>query len=147
MNSECKVCQKHQNLSAYTGRPLLDKGGFLLTHFPSIPDEAAAKGHLLLESKRHLKELSDMNNEEASHLGPIIKAGSEALKKVLRAQHVYVFRINDKVEHLHFHLIPRYEETPKDYWGLKITQWPQRETLNLKEIQDLSDQLARSMTL
>lgn len=148
MNSpqDCFLCHKHRRLNEYTGEVLAESGGWLLTHFPHLEDERATRGHLLIEPSRHITDLSEMNEIEAPALGDLIRKGSLAIKTLLRAEHVYLFRINDKVAHLHFHLIPRYPETPKDFWGLKIMTWPDRPIVDLEGIRDLSRELKRIIT-
>ena len=61
-----------------------------------------------------------MNDEESAALGRLIRDGAELIESRTEAEHVYCFRINDKTPHLHFHLIPRYPDTPKEYWGTNI---------------------------
>lgn len=121
---DCFICRKHKNLDRFTGEVLAERGGLILTHFPKLDDERTVRGHLLIEPKRHITDFTELNEEEASALGPLIREGSTRVKSELGAEHVYVFRINDKVPHLHFHLVPRYPGTPKEYWGYKITQYP-----------------------
>lgn len=133
----CAICEKHKNLTAHTGPAIFDDGGWLVTHFPKLETDKATRGHLLIESKRHTQDLTEMNDEEAQTLGRLIRDGSELIKKKTEAEHVYCFRINDKTAHLHFHLIPRYPNTPKEFWGVNImacTTSPKLSTL--EEIQE-----------
>ena len=79
-----------------------------------------------------------MNDEEVASLGRLIRDGADLIKQKLDVEHVYCFRINDKVQHLHFHLIPRYAHTPKEFWGTNIiacTTSPKLTTL--EEIQSV----------
>jgi histidine triad (HIT) family protein len=137
----CIVCQKHQNFSDYVGAPIAERGGLVLAHFPFLLDERAAKGHLIIEPRRHITDLTEMNDAEANALGGLARDAVAAIKKLLHAEHVYFFRINDKVPHLHFHLVPRYAGTPKEFWGPKIMEWPGREALALEQIRKLSREL------
>lgn len=143
VNSECMICEKHRDLRSFTGEPIAERDGWLLTHFPFLETEKAVKGRLVLETRRHITEFDELDEKEAAALGSLIQVGTKVLKTFLKAQHVYVFRINDKVPHLHFHLIPRFNETPKEYWGLKITDWPDSEALSLTQIVKLSDVLRK----
>ncbi len=74
-------------------------------------------------------------------MGMLLQKGMTLLKNALGAEHVYFFRINDQVPHFHFHLVPRYPETPKDFWGLKIIDWPKYPKANVAEINELSELL------
>lgn len=138
MSTDCIICRKHQDIDRYTGGVIAEKSGLILAHFPFLEGEKAAKGHLIIEPRRHIVDFHEMTDEEASSLGALVQRGSRAIQKALGAEHVYLYRINDKVQHLHFHLIPRYPETPREYWGLKIGEWPAREILNLEQIKDVS---------
>jgi diadenosine tetraphosphate (Ap4A) HIT family hydrolase len=40
------------------------------------------------------------------------------------AEHVYAAIIGHAVEHLHLHVIPRYPGTPRDYWWIRVDEWP-----------------------
>ena len=117
---DCQVCSKQKDLSSHTGPAIFDDGGWLVTHFPKLETEKATRGHLLIESRRHLQDLTEMNDEEASALGRLIREGATRIKERLGVDHVYCYRINDKTTHLHFHLIPRYPNTPKEFWGTGI---------------------------
>ena len=137
--NDCFICNKHKDLSP-CGGIILEKGGLVLSHFPDSPTERATKGHLLIEPWRHITDLSEMNDAEASALGNLIRNGVDGIKK-LGAEHVYLFRINDMVAHLHIHLVPRYPGTPKEFWGRKIMDWPERNAIGELEIQSVAHKL------
>lgn len=134
----CIVCQKHQDFSAVTGEPILEKGGWVVTHFPYLNDEKATKGYLLIETRRHIRDFPEMNAEEAAALGELIQKGSALIQNKMGAEHVYLFRINDKVAHLHLHLAPRYPNTPKEFWGMKVSEWTGNPKVDLQGIQETS---------
>lgn len=142
--NECFICQKHKNLSEFTGEVIAQKGGLLLTHFPNLKDEKATRGHLLIEPKRHVTKLTELSDEECNALGGFIRLGASLMEGLLKAEHVYVFRINDKVAHFHIHLIPRYAGTPREFWGAKIMEWPGRKTVTLEEIRNVSRDLRQA---
>ena len=142
---DCMICQKHKNILESTGEVISEKGGWVLTHFPIVDGQKATKGYLLLETRRHIENLTDMNAHEAAALGELICEGSQLMRFRMNAEHVYVFRINDKVPHLHFHLVPRYANTPKEFWGFKISDWPETPKVSLAEIQEISKFLKGSM--
>lgn len=139
---DCFLCKKQRKLKEFVGCAIAEKNGLLLTHFPFVVDEKATRGHLIIEPKRHITDFSELNDVEAEALGFLIRKGSQIIKSLLKAEHVYLFRINDKVAHLHFHLVPRYAGTPKEFWGTKIMEWPQRPTVELKEISELSKRMS-----
>ena len=141
----CFICNKHRDLSAFAGIPIFEDRGLLLSHFPITEGAPATRGHLLVEPKRHILDLSEMNETEAEALGTFFVRATAALKKGLGAEHVYVFRINDQVPHLHFHLVPRYKGTPKEFWGIKMWDWSGLPKIGFDEIRTVSDRLAEAI--
>lgn len=132
--TECFICQKQKNPRDFFGEIIAADGGLVLTHFPKMGDENPTRGHLLIEPERHICDFSELSDNETRALGGLIKNGVSVIKTELGAEHVYMFRINDKVAHLHIHLVPRYEGTPKEFWGPKIMEWPERKTVPLEEV-------------
>jgi hypothetical protein len=54
---------------------------------------------------------------------------------VLIANFVYMAVWGDEVPHLHVHLLPRLPGTPREYWGTRVSQWPQARRGNAAEIE------------
>lgn len=140
------VCEKHQNFLKVTGEPILKREGFLLSHFPVLDGTPANKGHLLIESIRHIVDPADLNDEEAQGLGLLIRDAIVLVRRHLEAEQAYVFRLNEKVAHFHVHIVPRYKETPTEYMGYKIMDWADFPKLDLAEVKHLSRKLAVSLT-
>jgi diadenosine tetraphosphate (Ap4A) HIT family hydrolase len=116
----CFVCDKHRDPGlAVVGADEL----MVLSHI--APDGGPAYlGHLLLEPRRHAPGLADLTDEEAAALGVWAARGSRALRAA-GAEHVYSAVIGHQVDHLHLHLIPRYPGTPREYWWLRLDEWPE----------------------
>ncbi|WP_308314902.1 HIT family protein [Bacillus sp. T33-2] len=74
-------------------------------------------GHLMIDLKRHVPTIGDMMMEEAQAFGMAMARVSKALMEVEKAEHIYSLVLGDSVPHLHMHLVPRYPNTPKAYWG------------------------------
>jgi diadenosine tetraphosphate (Ap4A) HIT family hydrolase len=71
----------------------------------------------MIDLKRHVPTLAEMNPEEAKAFGVIMARLSKALKEVEKAEHVYALVSGNAVPHLHMHLVARYPNTPEQYWG------------------------------
>lgn len=74
----------------------------------------AFKGHALLLPKRHMENIFELDGEESELALSVIKEVSLAIKKTLRCDGINVLQNNgtaagQSVFHLHFHMIPRYE--------------------------------------
>ncbi len=138
---DCMVCKKHKDFLGVTGEPLIKTPGLVLSHFPVLDGVPATKGHLLIEASTHLVNPCDLTEKDSSDLGMMIGQGMKVLMKVLGAEHVYVFRINDKVEHFHTHLIPRYPGTASEWYGAKIFDCPTAPKIGHGEVKALSREL------
>ena len=42
----------------------------------------------------------------------------------IEIEHVYTWVFGDAVEHMHVWIMPRYIDTPREYWGTRVTEWP-----------------------
>jgi hypothetical protein len=47
------------------------------------------------------------------------------LRDVKGAEHVYSFVFGELKQHLHIQVVPRYPGTPREYWGTRVTEWPE----------------------
>lgn len=77
----------------------------------TLAPEQYTLGHTLVILRQHAEDMSDerVTKDEYIDLFDTIKEVSKLLKSKLGAKRVYVCSLCDGVEHLHFHLIPRYE--------------------------------------
>ncbi|OVE76205.1 hypothetical protein BVX97_02105 [bacterium E08(2017)] len=76
------------------------------------------KGHALVIPKVHCDPITDAPDEALSHTIKSVKKVANAIKKGLRADGINVAQANGKsagqlVPHVHFHLIPRYDDEPQ----------------------------------
>ncbi len=141
-STNCNVCQKHQTLKTLPGGIIFQNNSLFIAHFPLIESQLKPYyGHIIIEFKRHITRPSELTNIEAQDLGLWIQKISTALESSLGAEHTYIFRIGDKTPHLHFHLVPRYANTPIDAWGTSLYEWPQARRADAREIIDVSNKL------
>jgi histidine triad (HIT) family protein len=121
----CIICEKHR-------RPAKEHPGFVAETdhwyvFHAVPMERSPEvyiGHLYLEPKRHIPGVDGLSDEEAREMGLLQARFGRVLKEVLGAEHVYLFVMGHHVPHLHVHLVPRYPGTPREYWGVRVDEWP-----------------------
>lgn len=57
------------------------------------------------------------------------------------AEHVYAAVIGDGIEHFHLHLIPRYPGTPREYWWVRLDEWPDAPRGDARDIETLTKRL------
>jgi histidine triad (HIT) family protein len=53
------------------------------------------------------------------------------------AEHVYSFVLGDGLAHLHVVLAPRYAGTPREYWGVRLREWPDAPRVGEDEMRSL----------
>jgi histidine triad (HIT) family protein len=81
--------------------------------------------------------LGDLTDREAGALGLLVNRLARALKDVAEAEHVYSFVLGDGLAHLHFVLAPRYAGTPREYWGVRLREWPDAPRVGEDEMRSL----------
>jgi len=142
---DCFVCDKHAKGDAVDGGVIyedeLTYAGHLLP--PDLTD--VYLGYVMVEPKRHVTGLGELNDEEAAALGILVNDLSRALKEVEGAEHVYSVVLGDAVPHLHIHLAPRYPGAPEEYWGMRVDEWPEAPRGGTVEITAVSDRLSRAL--
>ena len=68
------------------------------------------EGQCLISTKKHRRRMSDMDPEEWAGVGEIINKVSRALEKKYNTEKTYLLCISDRVEHIHFHIIPKHKD-------------------------------------
>jgi diadenosine tetraphosphate (Ap4A) HIT family hydrolase len=98
-----------------------------------------------VEPKRHIPTWAELNDEEAEAMGRVIRDVSKALKEATNAEHIYVFVLGNQVPHLHVWVVPRYPDTPREFWGFKIFEWPERPVGGENEVKEFCERVRSSM--
>jgi histidine triad (HIT) family protein len=133
--TKCFVCDKHRMGDAAEGGVLYQDDLVYAGHVHGAP--AAYRGWLVVEPKRHATGLGDLTDSEASAIGVLVSRLARVLMEATGAEHVYAFVYGDAVPHLHIHLAPRYPETPREYWGPRLNEWPDAPRVNARQMSDL----------
>jgi len=113
---ECFICNKHKGNIQTSGVMIYEDEYIYVGHI----DRSGAPnylGHIMIDLKRHVPTLGDMTIEEAKAFGVIMARVSKAITECENAEHIYSLVSGNSVPHLHMHLVPRYPNTPKQYWG------------------------------
>jgi diadenosine tetraphosphate (Ap4A) HIT family hydrolase len=79
-------------------------------------------GWLVLLPRRHIVALDELTAEEATDLGPLLRAASSALREVTGCQKTYValFAEAEGFQHVHFHVIPRQPDLEAHLRGPRV---------------------------
>ncbi len=123
MKNDCVICQKHVDGNTAVGGAIYQDDLFYLSHYPMDNQGEAHFGHLILEPKRHITAMEELSEAEQSRFIQLLTKTHLALKKETKAPRIYTFSIGEQVPHLHIHLIPRYEDTPKEFIGARLMEY------------------------
>ena len=105
----CFICDKHAgNTVQPPGGYIYEDEYWMVCHFPA---EQSVIGQLVIESKRHFLDFSDMTDEETKSYGSLVKKIYSHIKQVTGAERIYSLVTIDGVPHFHAHFIPRLSDS------------------------------------
>ena len=117
----CFICRKHNGQeTAPPGGYIYEDEHWKVCHFPA---KQSILGRIVLESRRHFLDFSEMTEEEAGAYGVVIKNLYSALKQVTGAERVYSLITIDGVPHFHAHFILRGSDSPTKGMDFLIQDW------------------------
>jgi len=136
------VCRKHRGEIVVPGGAVFSDRLIYAGH-ASMPvgQTTAYPGILVIEPLRHISGPEDLTDREARALGVQLARLSKALMACTDAEHVYIFRFGHHVPHLHIFLVPRYPGTPREYWGVRVDEWPDGPRAAPHDIEALCDRI------
>jgi len=79
-------------------------------HAVALASDSFTEGHCVVDLKKHKKSVSEIDMDEYNSICEIIIKVSKALEKKYDCDKTYLLSIGDKVEHIHFHLIPKHKD-------------------------------------
>ena len=134
-NGNCLICEKHK-----LGVDIVFQNNLVsVSHMVRHPNSADNYlGYYMVESMRHFRGMYDATDEEMAAIGKMLKALSKALINILDAAHVYAFVIGEGINHLHVHVVARYKDAPREYWGPSVDEWPDAPRGMIQDIRDLN---------
>lgn len=101
----CFICEKHEGLQGEPpGGYIYEDEHWMVCHFPT---HIAVLGQLVIESKRHFLDFSDMTEEEAESYGVLLQTVYSVLRRETNAVRIYTLVMLEGADHFHVHLIPR----------------------------------------
>jgi histidine triad (HIT) family protein len=123
---ECPICLKHRGGLQIPGGAIYQDDLVYAGHAQiKEGQDAAYLGYLMVETRRHIRGLADFTRAEAGAVTWLAARLAAALQSSRGADHVYAFVIGDHVPHFHLHLVPRYPGAPRQFWGVRVDEWPE----------------------
>lgn len=119
----CFICEKHAGNLETAGETIYEDQYLYVGHIDRN-GRPNYLGHIMIDLKRHVPTLAEMTIDEAKAFGVMMARVSKALKESEGAEHIYSLVSGNSVPHLHMHLVARYPNTPKEYWGpMDVYDW------------------------
>ncbi|KFN01195.1 HIT domain protein [Bacillus clarus] len=141
----CFICQKHKGNIAVPGGAIYEDELVYVGHV-RWEEEKTYLGYVMIDIKRHVPGLVELTEEEAKAFGLITSRVSKALKECEDAEHIYTFVSGNGVPHMRMHIIPRYPNTPKEFWSpTKIASWKGAPYGNGEQIEKLCERIRKYM--
>ncbi|AEV38878.1 HIT family hydrolase [Pseudovibrio sp. FO-BEG1] len=145
--TDCFVCTKHKTLTSDLTIDIDGYDDFIVAHAPDRTEDGSNLiGALIIEPRTHVQNWSELPPEQAGKLGSLIGQITGLLYAHEEIEHVYTWVFGDAVAHLHVWLMPRYKGTPREYWGTKVTEWPEAPKGGHSEMAQFISELKELMT-
>lgn len=145
LESECVFCKQMAEPSLLSSRLVYEDEYFHASHYFDEKSPTLL-GLVLIQTKRHVNDLSELTDVEAQRLGVLVSKISKALKISVGAAWTYCYCFMEGVRHVHVFVTARYPSLPKEYVRLNIGDWPEAPVGGLKEVSELALRLRSSIS-
>lgn len=131
-DSNCAYCVEGDKLDAF---------GIKITELPAskvyLFKEQSHLGRVIVASKFHVSELVDLTRRERQDFMDDVTTVAAAIHKIFSPKKVNYGAFGDTGSHLHFHLVPKYENDDFE-WGTTFAMNPKRKFLSAKEYAEIT---------
>lgn len=112
----CGTCRANRGELAAPGGVIYQDALWRLEH---VIEPLPLAGWLVLKPLRHVEAFADLTPDEAATFGPLVRRVTAAMTDALHPAKVYLCQFSEArgFAHIHFHLIPRFAETPPERRG------------------------------
>ncbi len=110
---ECDLC------ASPGGRLVHDDGRLRVV----LVDEVDYPGFVRVVWNRHVREMTDLSDDERGHLMQAVFRVEAVQREVMRPVKMNVASLGNLTPHLHWHLVPRYEDDahfPRPIWAERL---------------------------
>lgn len=109
----CKICKIH---SSKIPMVVCETSHWVIRHSEFSKH---APGYLYIEPKRHIEAYNELSLEEFIQLGECMELATNWIYQHFKPLKLYTITVSESVLHLHFHLVPRFEDRLK---GIEFLQ-------------------------
>jgi histidine triad (HIT) family protein len=138
MNSEetCFVCRKHRGELEMPGGVVYEDDLVYVSHGTMKRNGLTYPGIFFVEPRRHLPTMAELNRPESERIGWLASVVAKALTRE-GAERSYLQVLGHHVPHLHVWIVPRYPETPVEYFGIRVLEWESGPRKSWQQIAEL----------
>jgi diadenosine tetraphosphate (Ap4A) HIT family hydrolase len=140
MKTGCSICAGFADSAAHA-RVVYQDELWSVRH----SSETNILGYFILESRRHILDLSEATDTEATAYGGLLKQLSRAMHEVLDCERIYSFSLGEAVPHYHLHLIPRRAEFPRAFRGRGIMSYPLKPAADASLVEEVCRRVRRAL--
>lgn len=140
MNTEntCFYCEKDQRL-----KDLMIKICDLSVSTVYLFREQSYKGRCVVAYNKHVKELFELEDKELELYMKDVKKVAAAIKKAFSPDKINYGAFSDKLPHLHFHIVPKYEDGLS--WGGAFEMNPGKTLLSDEEYEKIINDIKENL--
>lgn len=125
---------------------LVDAFGIKICELPQskvyLFKEQSHKGRIIVAHKKHVSEMTELTAEERAAYFEDVNHAAEAIHKAFSPKKVNYGAYGDTGHHLHFHLVPKYEDDEFE-WGSTFAMNPNRKYLSAEEYEAIIAELKK----
>lgn len=137
-DGNCAYCMQGE-LAAKFAYPIckMDSG------FLYVFKEQSHPGRLILAHDKHISEMIELTDEERNLFFADVAKAARAIHKVFGPKKVNYGAYGDTGCHLHFHLVPKYEDGPE--WGSVFEMNPGKIFLTDQEYEEIAEKIRQAL--
>ncbi|MCZ4119776.1 HIT family protein [Streptomyces sp. H39-S7] len=145
---DCYACDKEARFDTLPPRERIATD----THWRVVHAlDTALPGWLVLLPRRHVTAVHELTDAEAAALGTWQVGLSRALHRVTGCAKTYVIQFAEAegFSHVHFHIVPRMDDLPRELRGPRVfglLQRPEQERVRPDQADEIARTLRRELT-
>lgn len=134
-DAQCLICKRQEEQP--TPDIILETKSFVVRH----SRETNILGYLVIEARRHILDLTEATDDEATGYGGLLKQVMSLIRKLTGAERIYTFSLGEAVPHFHVHVIPRTDSLPRYFRGRGIMSYPVEPGLKEEQMEEVCKSL------